>query len=147
MLIANLTDSKSERIMVISSANKLTLISLLFIFILYIFLSFLILLAVVSWIVINTTTDRGQPWLTPIYNINMFPVLPLLSTVDTMFLYIVFTYPINSSPKLTFLSVLNKKLQFNELNAFSKSIDNLYQDDYFVLLQMWYLLTFLYSGL
>ncbi len=91
VLIVCLTDSISERSRIISSANKLILIYILFIFIPFILLWFTIVLVNLSSIVINKRTDGGDIFFTSLCSLNMCPVLPLISTVDTIFVYIIMT--------------------------------------------------------
>ncbi len=55
-------------------------------------------------------------------------MLPLLSTVDSMLLYIIWIYPIIFSPKVTCFKTLNRKFQFRESKAFSKSTLNGIED-------------------
>ncbi len=97
------SDFKSSSIRVKSSANMLNLIILLSILIPFTFFLYLILLAT-----INRYADRGQPCLTPLYNLKYPPVLPLLITVDLILLYIILIYPNICSPKFTCFNTFNK---------------------------------------
>ncbi len=71
---------------------------------------------------INKEADSGHPSLTPLSRLKNTTLFPLLRTVDFMLLYIIWIYSIIFSPKLTCFKTLNKKCQFRESKAFSKSI-------------------------
>ncbi len=80
-LMEHLTHSKSWSSRVISSANRLILISLLSIFMPLIFLSFLTLFANISNDMMKIWADNGHPCLTPCSSMKNLPVLPLFNTV------------------------------------------------------------------
>ncbi len=74
-----------------SSARRLILIYFLSILIPFIYVSFHILFARVSKEVMNKYADNGHQCRTPLSSLKNLPVLPLFKTVDSIFLYIVFT--------------------------------------------------------
>ncbi len=132
IFIISIMDSMLVIKQVISSANWVNLISEFPILIPWILGFSLMLMAKSSTAMINKYGDIGYPCLTPCWGLNHYEILPLLTTAEEIFLYIVLIKDRNVSPKLNVSRVLSMEHQICKRNNTTQTFNKFLYD------QMWY---------